>query len=1016
MDSINDETALIKRADKLFAKRQSITYVRTDKVFGTLLILEWLAGILVALIISPRTWAGKVSDIHFHVLIAIVLGALIVARPIYLSYYRAGETLTRHSIAIAQILYAAMLIHLTGGRIETHFHIFGSLAFLSFYRDWRVIITASVVTALDHIIRGYFYPMSIYGTPFIQPFRWLEHTWWVIFEDYFLIRAMGANLKDVYAHALQQAELEETRAHIQSLVEERTKELKESRARLNTQYELTSTLANSLTLEQAAPRIMEAVREEILAEAGVVVGVLLEFQNPIGMPLSQSDIEHLNEKIAISELLGSADQLIEKLSLPIGIGVKSTRQLLSTTTERGTAELQCALSLPISAGAEIKALILFFSEKEVHPDAGEKSMLDSLCRQLSEFVEKRTAEQNNIELARIVQHGGDAIIGYGRDGRIKSWNEGAERLFGYRFEEMKNEHIGRLYLPDSQVSTETLLDGLKRGAIIERAEAKCLAKSGRTIDVSFTQSPVYDERKTVTGASLIMHDITERREAERRVGEFYSVVSHELRTPLTSIRSVLGLMEGGVIDLASDEAMELIQIARTSTDRLIRLINDMLDLKKIEAGKMEFHLSWGRSEAIIHSVIENLSASAAALNITLQPKITYEGPIFGDQDKLLQVLTNLVANAIKFSSDGGTIILDVSLEDRGNDTFVRFSVQDFGLGIAQRDMGKLFEKFQQLDSSDARKAGGTGLGLAICKAIITEHKGEIGAQSEEGKGSTFWFTLPCNANKAVETAPKTEGEKKEGFSILLVEDDIDLSKVLAKCLEKAGHLVNTASSIREAVFLLSSKRFDVLIVDIVLGDGNGLDLIQHLRDSESTASVPVIVITGDSEKQKARGHAMVFDWLDKPFQGSTLIEAVQRAIGTSSRKKVLVVDDDPQLRKVVSTQLRNIGLDCIEAADGLEAISLARTEHPELIILDVVLPKADAFKVLEVLKEGDTADIPLVIYTGKDLTSAERKKLSLGITRHLTKGRSDGKDLIDTVQSLLSDLSKTDRPEIQEAQ
>jgi len=217
-----------RRVQELVAAELSIIHRRTDRLFAGLLLFEWLAAVAVAYWISPWAWAGLESRVHPHVWAALVVGGIIVSLPLVLAVLSPGHSWTRHVIAAAQMLMSALLIHLTGGRIETHFHVFGSLAFLAFYRDWRVLITASVVVALDHLIRGWVWPQSVYGTPVDAQWRWLEHAFWVLFEDAFLIYACQIGIRDLREAAQRQAALEQTNAHIEEQVRQRTRQLQEA--------------------------------------------------------------------------------------------------------------------------------------------------------------------------------------------------------------------------------------------------------------------------------------------------------------------------------------------------------------------------------------------------------------------------------------------------------------------------------------------------------------------------------------------------------------------------------------------------------------------------------------------------------------------------------------------------------------------------------------------------------------------------------------------------------------------
>jgi signal transduction histidine kinase len=226
------QATIARLTDILLKRQQQDIYCRTDRLFAWLMIFQWVAGIIMALVISPRTWTGEFSQTHIHVWTAIFLGGAIMSLPVFLALSQAGRTSTRHVIAVSQMLMSALLIHLTGGRIETHFHVFGSLAFLAFYRDWRVLISASIVVAVDHFLRGIYWPQSVYGTVSINEWRWLEHSAWVVFEDIFLILAGRESLKEMKAVAERQAQLQITQDQIEATVQQRTAELMRSNKEL----------------------------------------------------------------------------------------------------------------------------------------------------------------------------------------------------------------------------------------------------------------------------------------------------------------------------------------------------------------------------------------------------------------------------------------------------------------------------------------------------------------------------------------------------------------------------------------------------------------------------------------------------------------------------------------------------------------------------------------------------------------------------------------------------------------
>jgi signal transduction histidine kinase/DNA-binding response OmpR family regulator len=279
-----------ERAQLLFKEHQNSIFVRTDRLFAGLLVFEWLSTILLSFLLSPFTWIGATRAVHLHVWAALFLGGIIISLPVLLALLRPGQMLTRHVIAVAQMLMSALLIHVTGGRIETHFHVFGSLAFLAFYRDWRVLITASAVTAVDHVLRGVYIPLSIYGVPGGAEWRWLEHAWWVVFEDVFLIWSCQQSVVEMQAIAERQAELERANSQMEVAAQE-LRESGEALVQARDQLEIrvqerTQELAHALTqVEKQSVEIAET-RDAALAAARTKSEFLANMSHEIRTPMN----------------------------------------------------------------------------------------------------------------------------------------------------------------------------------------------------------------------------------------------------------------------------------------------------------------------------------------------------------------------------------------------------------------------------------------------------------------------------------------------------------------------------------------------------------------------------------------------------------------------------------------------------------------------------------------------------------------------------------------------------------
>lgn len=416
--------------------------------------------------------------------------------------------------------------------------------------------------------------------------------------------------------------------------------------------------------------------------------------------------------------------------------------------------INSAFACPVKANNRVNGVLKFYSHASNQLDDSLMESYASVALQLGQFTERLEAQSNAQQLAAIVQHSQDAIISASLSGTIISWNKGAENLFGYAAAEVKGKSVEMLLLNQSHDQFSSLVAGLIDDKSVEDFETVNVRNDGSKVDVSLTISPVRSESGGVTAMSIIARDITHKKVIEQRMREFYSVISHELRTPLTSIRGSLGLLADGVVPLDSPEGAEMIALAKSSSLRLLRLINDILDLRKIEAGSLELDLQSIDSTEVVERSIEAMLGLAYTRGVKLTPKYERQGMLVADLDRITQVMTNLISNAIKYSERGGEVLISVLPAEHSGK--MRFAVKDSGAGIAKEHQSKLFGKFQQIDSSDSRAKEGTGLGLAISKAIVEQHGGIIGVDSTPGAGSTFWFELRLTAENARQVRPAAD--------------------------------------------------------------------------------------------------------------------------------------------------------------------------------------------------------------------------------------------------------------------
>ncbi|HWI66073.1 MAG TPA: ATP-binding protein, partial [Symbiobacteriaceae bacterium] len=336
-------------------------------------------------------------------------------------------------------------------------------------------------------------------------------------------------------------------------------------------------------------------------------------------------------------------------------------------------------------------------------------------------------------------------------------------------------------------------------------------------------APVQDEVGRVIGRIYVYRDITKETEVDRMKSEFIATVSHELRTPMTSIKGSLGLVLGGIAGALPDDARDLLAIAQNNTDRLIRLINDILDISRIEAGKMEIKRAPLSMADSVNRAIRELDGFANQRHISVEADLPDDLPrAVADYDRLQQVLVNLLSNAIKFSEVHSRVLVSADLEDG----MISVRVQDQGPGIPPDHLGQIFEKFHRVDNASTRKTGGTGLGLAICKAIVEEHGGRIWVESEVGTGSAFTFTLPAESAPPEPQMPVALGSK----TVLVVDDDPDIVKLIMLSLEQEGFHTLGATSGEQALEIARTRRVDAITLDLLMPGMHGLEVARRLKE------------------------------------------------------------------------------------------------------------------------------------------------------------------------------------------
>ncbi|MBL8714918.1 MAG: PAS domain S-box protein [Myxococcales bacterium] len=592
--------------------------------------------------------------------------------------------------------------------------------------------------------------------------------------------------------------------------------------------------------------------------------------------------------------------------------------------------------------------------------------------------------ESEMRAKSIVDSAVDAVVTIDERGRIEHANPAVDRIFGHQPQDLVGQNV-RVLMPspdrerhDSYLSSYASTG--RRTILGVGREVEALRRSGERFPAELSVSEfMLGGRRLFTG---IIRDISERKRMERLQAEFVSTVSHELRTPLTSIRGALGLVAGGVTGALSVEAQEYVDIALANSQRLVRLINDILDIEKMQSGSLEFRLGAFALAPIIRAAIAAQQGFATEHGVTLAvPADLPAGEVLVDVDRLVQVLDNLVSNAVKFSPRDAAVELTVAVVD---ERFFHITVRDHGPGIPESFRERIFERFAQADASNTRQRGGTGLGLAISRTIVHRMRGQIGFDTAEGGGTVFWVDLPY-------LAPVERGLGAR--RVLVCEDDPDVARLLARLVESAGFVVDVAPTVERARRLVSTHRYAGITLDLNLADGPATPLVAELRASEVTRHTPIIVVSGSPEGL-GNGAVLVTDVLEKPFDEARLLAALENAMAECKRPdaSLLHVEDDEDIRRVVRRTLPATW-DVVGAASVGAAKQALLQRRFEIIILDLSLPDGTGEDLLSLV-----GDARVILFSA----SHAPRVLSDRVAAALLKSVASPQDLRVTIESLLS--------------
>jgi PAS domain S-box-containing protein len=641
----------------------------------------------------------------------------------------------------------------------------------------------------------------------------------------------------------------------------------------------------------------------------------------------------------------------------------------------------------------------------------------------------------------------DALMTTDPRGIVTDVNKQMEALTGCTRDELIGAPF-KSYFTDPDRAEAGIRRVLTEGKVTNY-ELTARDRDGRLTVVSYNATTFYDRDRRLKGVFASARDMTELKaierslqqknveleEASRMKSAFLANMSHELRTPLNAIIGFSEVLGDGLLGDMTEKQRRFIGDIFKSGKHLLSLINDILDLSKVEAGKMLLDLDAVEIASLLKNSLSIIKGQAAVKHVSLDMQVAeHLGSICADGRKVKQIVYNLLSNAVKFIADGGHVTLRAdcvardevavltgpwagrtfSLPESEFSEYLRLSVTDDGIGMSPDQLQHLFKPFSQVDSSLARQFEGTGLGLAMVKLLADLHGGAVAVESAVGEGSRFTVWIPMRTSKAltleVTTPPATATYEVSGGArtALVVESNEESAELIRVQLEAEGFTVVHATSV-EAAMAVAEKTTEPLALvtlDIMMPDADGWMLLKTLKSTPRLKRVPMVIISilADRTKGFAMGAAAVMQSpVSRQELYDSLVELGLLPASADHATKVLVVDDDPKSVELIALQIQDLATEVLRACGGREAIEIAQRELPDLIVLDLVMPEVSGFDVVDALnKNPATAGIPLIIVTASEVTAEERKRLDRGVLAVMGKAGFDGKRFVSEVRRAMT--------------
>jgi PAS domain S-box-containing protein len=696
---------------------------------------------------------------------------------------------------------------------------------------------------------------------------------------------------------------------------------------------------------------------------------------------------------------------VDQDTLIVNISGERVRRSDRAPGEQPRSEIRSSLHLPIMApGAQggVLGLLYVASLSPGKFTEDDEQNLEVLATQTAELLRRLSArildERRKMEL--MVASMADGLIMTDAAGEVFLINPAARKMLGTDSGTGVEEAVTAKYLKEKLGFYPFDLVRSTNGSETVREELKVNDRFLHSI-----VSPVNDTGGAAVGVVVVLRDITEQKALDHRKEEFVSIVSHELRTPLTSITGALDIVLKQYQAGLSEKQSRYLEMALDSAQKLNGIVDDLLDVAKVERGKLSMRMGALDLAALARDAVERFRAAGEQKNIQLGVRGPGDGEvrIVADADRLTQVINNLLSNAIKFTPEGGRIEVDI-FGPQVSRSFVGLSIWNNGVSISEQDRERVFDKFEQIQSSNTRKVGGTGLGLAISRGIVEGHGGRIwveGTRDEEG--TRFVVALPNTPPEGADTAIEPHATSASARSVLVVDDDRYTTYILKGMLVAAGYKVYLAHDGDGALGLAREKKPDLVTVDLRMPGVDGLAVVEILKHDPDTRKMPIVVLSVSDDRDRAV--AVGADaFLQKPVDAEPLLETIARLLAErgKSRQKILLVDDDPGIRMICRDVLEGQGYLVREAGEGEAAQKEARRFRPDLVLVDVMMPGMDGFTLAQKLRgDRETSLTPIIFLSARGQTADKVRAFKLGAEDYLVKP-FDSAELVARVEKALA--------------